>query len=108
MFNTEQANCLGVDPELFFPIGAIAPSTETTLRRICMNCNVFWQCYEYALNVKVDGFWAGTTESQRKTIRKELGIEAKRIDEPYKESFESQSRDAKNKRAERQRMREAG
>jgi WhiB family redox-sensing transcriptional regulator len=108
MFNTEQANCLGVDPELFFPIGAIAPSTETTLRRICMNCNVFWQCYEYALNVKVDGFWAGTTESQRKTLRKELGIEAQRIDEPYKESFESQSRDAKNKRAERQRMREAG
>jgi hypothetical protein len=69
---------------------------------------VFWQCYEYALNVKVDGFWAGTTETQRKALRKELGIEAQRIDEPYKESFESQSRDAKNKRAERQRMREAG
>jgi WhiB family redox-sensing transcriptional regulator len=108
MFDTNQANCLGVDPELFFPNGAIAPQTEKTLRRICMNCNVFWECYDYALNVKVDGFWAGTTESQRKSLRKELGIEAVRIDEPYKESFESQTKEAKNTRAYRKRMREAG
>jgi hypothetical protein len=31
-----------------------------------------------------------------------------RIDEPYKETFESQTKDARSKRAERQRMREAG
>jgi WhiB family redox-sensing transcriptional regulator len=108
MFDVSQANCLGVDPELFFPVGAIAPSTESTLRRICMNCNVFWDCYDYALNVKVDGYWAGTTETHRKALRKELGIEAMRIDEPYKETFESQTKDARSKRAERQRMREAG
>lgn len=108
MFDTSQANCLGVDPELFFPNGAIAPQTEKTLRRICMSCNVFWECYDYALNVKVDGFWAGTTDNQRKTLRKDLGIEAVRIDEPYKEMFESQTNQAKNAKAYRQRMREAG
>ena len=108
MFDTSQANCLGVDPELFFPNGAIAPQTEKTLRRICMSCNVFWECYDYALNVKVDGFWAGTTDTQRKSLRKDLGIEAVRIDEPYKEMFESKSNQAKNAKAYRQRMREAG
>lgn len=108
MFNTEQANCAGVDTELFFPTGAINPATEKTLRRICMNCNIFWDCYDYALNVKVDGFWAGTTEAQRKSLRKELGIEASRIDEQYKKEFESQTTQAKNARAYRERMREAG
>jgi WhiB family redox-sensing transcriptional regulator len=108
MFNTEQANCAGVDTELFFPVGAISPSTEKTLRRICMNCNIFWECYEYAMNVKVDGYWAGTTETQRKAMRKEMGIEASRIDEPYIESFQAQTTQAKNARAYRERMREAG
>jgi WhiB family redox-sensing transcriptional regulator len=108
MFETDQANCLGVDPELFFPIGAIAPSTEKTLRKICMSCNVFWECYDYALGVKVEGFWAGTTDTQRKQLRKEFNIEAKRIDEEYQESFMAQTPEAKAKRASIKRMREAG
>jgi WhiB family redox-sensing transcriptional regulator len=108
MFNTEQANCLGVDPELFFPTGAIAPTTESTLKRICMSCQVFDECLDYALKVKVNGYWAGTTEKTRVELRRFFGITPVRMDEPYKDSFESQSKDARNKRAERQRMREAG
>ena len=108
MFNTEQANCLGVDPELFFPTGAIAPTTESTLKRICMSCQVFDECLDYALKVKVNGYWAGTTEKTRVELRRFFGITPVRMDEPYKNSFESQSKDARNKRAERQRMREAG
>jgi hypothetical protein len=41
-------------------------------------------------------------------MRKELGIEASRIDEPYIESFQAQTAQAKNARAYRERMREAG
>jgi hypothetical protein len=100
MFDTEQANCLGVDPELFFPNGAINPQTEKTLRRICVNCSVWRECYDYAMAYRVDGFWAGTTYQNREALRKELGITAKRIDEQYEKEI-------KTNRAT-QRMREAG
>lgn len=108
MFDTSKANCLGVDPELFFPNGAIAPQTEKTLRRICMSCDVFWECYDYSLNVKVIGFWAGTTDTQRKSLRKELNIDAMRIDEQYQYLVGSQTRDAKYKRKIREQEKEAG
>lgn len=108
MFDTSQANCLGVDPELFFPVGTIKRETEQTLRRICMNCNVFWDCYEYALDVKVDGFWAGTTDKQRKELRQELGIDPVRVDEQYRVDFQVQSQSAKNARAKRAGLQEAG
>lgn len=108
MFDVSSANCLGVDPELFFPVGPMAPSTENTLRKICMNCHVFRDCLNYALAVKVEGFWAGTTDSHRKQLRKELGIEAIRLDEQYQESFKAQTPGAITKRASIKRMREAG
>lgn len=108
MFDTDQANCLGIDPEMFFPNGAMSPQTEKLLRKICLNCNVLWDCYDYALHVKVDGFWAGTTDTQRKALRKDLGIEAKRIDEEYIVEFQSQTQGAKNARAKRSRLKEAG
>jgi WhiB family redox-sensing transcriptional regulator len=81
LFDTSQANCLGVDPELFFPNGAIAPTTEATLKRICMSCRVFDNCLDYALNVKVNGYWAGTTEAQRKDLRRFFHITPIRIDQ---------------------------
>jgi len=100
MFDTEQANCLGVDPELFFPTGSINPQTEKILRRICVSCSVWRDCHDYAMNYRVHGFWAGTTYQHREQLRKELGITAKRIDEQYEKQI-------KHERAE-ERMREAG
>jgi hypothetical protein len=38
MFNTEQANCTSLDPELFFPVGEMKPQIAKTLKRICLNC----------------------------------------------------------------------
>jgi hypothetical protein len=108
MFDTSRANCLGVDPELFFPTGAIAPTTETTLRRICMSCEVFDDCLDYSLRVKVNGFWAGTTETKRVELRRFFKITPVRIDEEYKRKLEGETNQAKNSRTYRERLREAG
>ena len=108
MFDTSQANCLGVDPELFFPTGAIAPTTELTLRRICMSCRVFDDCLDYALKVKVNGYWAGTTETKRVELRRFFKITPIRIDEEYKRKLEGETNQAKNSRTYRERQREAG
>jgi len=37
MFNTEQANCTSLDPELFLPVGEMKQEVVKTLKRICMN-----------------------------------------------------------------------
>lgn len=108
MFDTSRANCLGVDPELFFPNGAIAPTTEATLKRICLNCSVFDECLDYSLKVKVIGFWAGTTEAKRVELRRFFKIEPVRIDEDYKRKLEPETNQARNSRIYRERQKEAG
>jgi WhiB family redox-sensing transcriptional regulator len=108
MFDTSRANCLGVDPELFFPIGTIAPSTEATLKRICLACDVFDDCLQYALEVKVNGYWAGTTEAKRIELRRFFHIEPVRIDEDYKRKLEPETKEARNSRIYRERQKEAG
>jgi hypothetical protein len=107
MFETEQANCLGVDPELFFPVGSMNKETERSLRRICMSCEVWDNCYEYSLNYKVDGYWAGTLPDMRDKLRKELGIEPIKLDTQYKETLMAQTPEAKKARQKRESMREA-
>lgn len=94
VFNTEQANCLGVDPELFFPNGAIAPTTEATLKRICMSCRVFDDCLDYALKVKVNGYWAGTTEAKRVELRRFFHITPIRIDQELERKYRESVKEA--------------
>lgn len=108
MFNTENANCLGVDPELFFPVGKMEREIESMLIKICANCQIWRDCYDYALKVKVDGFWAGTHEHERDAKRKELGIEPVRLDTQYKEQLMAQTPDAIKARAKRARLTQAG
>ena len=69
LFNTEQANCTTLDPELFFPVGEMKPQIESLLCQICMDCAISKQCLEYALEVNVTGYWAGTTHKQRERMR---------------------------------------
>jgi len=108
MFNTDGAACIGMDPELFFTTNNMPHKLEQLLEKTCLRCPIFDNCLDYALNVKVDGYWAGTTDKTRIELRRFFGITPVRIDEVYKDSFESQTKDAKHKRAHRQRMREAG
>lgn len=107
MFNTEGAACIGLDPELFFLTNNIPRHIEKTLEKTCMNCPVFDDCIDYALKVKVSGYWAGTTEKVREEMRRFFGIKAVRIDEEYKGMVGSQTPDAKYKRKLRD-QKEAG
>lgn len=106
MFDTSQANCLGVDPELFFPDNSMEQQVQKMLIKICANCPIFTDCYDYALHVKVDGYWAGTFPRQRAIKRKELGIEPVRLDTQYKEQLMAQTPAAKQARAKRSRIKE--
>jgi hypothetical protein len=106
MFNTDGAACIGMDPELFFPNNNISPKLEALLEKTCMSCPVFDNCIDYALKVKVDGYWAGTTEKVRGEMRRFFGITPVRIDEQYKQQFETNQ--AKNSRTYRERQKEAG
>jgi hypothetical protein len=108
MFNTEQANCTSLDPELFFPVGEMKHEIAKTLNRICMNCPIMDKCLEYALHVKVSGYWAGTDERERERLRKFFHITPVRIDQQYKNMFQAETSEAKRSRTYRERKQEAG
>lgn len=107
MFNTDGASCIGLDPELFFLSNNIPHHVEKLLEKTCMGCPVFDDCIDYALKVKVNGYWAGTTEKVREEMRRFFGITPMRIDEPYRDLVGSQTPDAKYKRKLRD-QKEAG
>lgn len=69
----DEAACLGMDPDLFFPhpTDPLTPEVEAA----CLRCGVRSDCLEYALSHERLGYWAGTTEKTRKRMRRSLGIQ---------------------------------
>ena len=62
------ANCRGLDPEMFFPGRG---ATIDNLREICRRCDVQAECLTYAINNgEKNGFWGGKSERQRRVIRR--------------------------------------
>lgn len=65
-----QANCLGVDPDLFYP-GRGEPTRDA--RQVCAGCTVRADCLAYALrNHEKHGIWGGLSERERERLRREL------------------------------------
>jgi WhiB family redox-sensing transcriptional regulator len=67
------AGCLGVDTELFFPIGVTGPAVEQAdqAKAICAGCEVSDQCLEWALATgQHDGIWGGLGEDERRRLRR--------------------------------------
>ena len=64
--------CAQVDPELFFPENRVeALKNIRIVRPLCASCEFRNPCLEYALvNREVLGIWAGTTERERRYLRK--------------------------------------
>lgn len=64
--------CQDQDPELFFPVGhgprAIRQTAEA--KAVCAGCPVIEQCLRYALDTYQEGVWGGTTDDERKALRK--------------------------------------
>lgn len=65
------ANCIGVDPDLFFPGQGEATRPA---KKICAACTVRDQCLEYALsNGFRFGIFGGTSERERRRMRRRQG-----------------------------------
>lgn len=65
----DEANCLGVDPDLFFPEQG---ASTREAKDVCRGCVVRKDCLEYALaNGEKFGIWGGLSEKQRKKLRKQ-------------------------------------
>jgi WhiB family redox-sensing transcriptional regulator len=66
------ANCLGVDPDLFFP--ERGASTKEA-KAVCQGCVVREDCLEYALaNGEKFGIWGGLSERERRRIRRQRAL----------------------------------
>jgi WhiB family redox-sensing transcriptional regulator len=70
------ANCRGADPDLFFPERG---ASTRTAKSICRECTVQDQCLEFAIvSSEKFGIWGGMSERERRKIRKERQIAARR------------------------------
>ena len=61
------AACRGVDPNLFHPERG---QNSQAAKSVCRACEVREECLEYALKYERIGVWGGTTEAERKVMRR--------------------------------------
>lgn len=71
--------CTTVGVDQFVGDGdVIRISQVRELRKVCSGCPMQEPCLEYALHVKVVGFWGGMTDRERDKERRARGIKARR------------------------------
>ncbi len=62
-----RANCLGLDPELFYPERGL-PTREA--KEVCRGCVVQQDCLDFAIaNGERFGVWGGMSERERRSVR---------------------------------------
>lgn len=63
------APCAETDPESFFPEpGRIDQNREA--KKVCGSCAYKVECLEWALEGNEDGIWGGTTERERRALKR--------------------------------------
>jgi WhiB family redox-sensing transcriptional regulator len=63
-----KANCMGVDPDLFFPERG---ASTREAKEVCRGCVVKDECLEYAIaNGEKFGIWGGMSERERRRVRR--------------------------------------
>ena len=78
--------CAQTDPELFFPQeselwdGRLVSKylNIAAAKSICQSCPLAVQCLEYALKNQEVGIWGGTTEDQRRYLKRGRGLHTTR------------------------------
>jgi WhiB family redox-sensing transcriptional regulator len=69
-----RANCMGVDPDLFFPERG---ASTREAKAVCRGCVVREECLEYALaNGEKFGIWGGLSERERRRLRRQRVLSA--------------------------------
>ena len=73
----DHANCLGVDPDLFFPERG---ASTREAKEVCRGCVVRNECLEFALqNGEKFGIWGGLSERERRRIRRQRAQAARSV-----------------------------
>ena len=68
-----RANCMGVDPDLFFPERG---ASTREAKEVCRGCVAREDCLEFALdNGEKFGIWGGMSERERRRLRRARAIE---------------------------------
>jgi Transcription factor WhiB len=60
----DEANCKGMDVDIFFPLRGEYPESEKIIKVVCGNCKVKNQCLEYGMNQEV-GYFGGVSAIAR-------------------------------------------
>jgi WhiB family transcriptional regulator, redox-sensing transcriptional regulator len=66
---------MNADPDLFFPISTSGPAVRQVAqaKAICARCQLRQECLDYAIGAgSVQGIWGGTTETERRLLRRRL------------------------------------
>ena len=72
-----RANCMGVDPELFFPERG---SSTREAKEVCRGCVVRIECLEFAIaNSEKFGIWGGMSERERRRVRRARLLENREV-----------------------------
>lgn len=61
--------CKGVSPDVFFP-AAGSTAAEERAKAVCEGCPARAGCLDFALEHDEQGVWAGTTEQERRDLRR--------------------------------------
>lgn len=78
-----RANCLGVDPDLFFPERG---ASTREAKSICAACEVRTDCLDYALDHgEKFGIWGGTSERERRRLRRARAAERRAREAPLRQ-----------------------
>ena len=71
----ELASCRGTDNRLFFDLDAgEAGGYYPLMRKICGSCAILKECAEWAIPHEEYGFWAGMSERQRWSVRRQVDV----------------------------------
>lgn len=73
----DYGNCLGVDPDLFFPERG---ASTREAKEVCRGCPVKVDCLEFALvNGEKFGIWGGYSERERRRMRRQRAQAARSV-----------------------------
>ena len=96
------AACRDTEPELFFPIGTTGMATDQieSAKRVCDHCDAQKACLEFALATNQEsGVWGGTTEDERRKLRKQWLAARRRAKPPARARALSGTDDAHERAA---------
>lgn len=72
----DYANCRGADADLFFPERG---ASTRKAKAICGECQVRNECLDFAIEIgEKFGIWGGMSERERRRVRRERQVAARR------------------------------